>query len=480
MKTRIRIAGSQSSGPKIVRVGIISNLALFLFSIASMAGNDLRIIEATKRNDSIAARTLLKQHVDVNATQADGATALMWAAHWNDLDIVRSLIATGANVNAKNDYGVTALLLACLNPGGSVVDELLKAGADPNTPNSGGETPLMVAARTGNSNALRALLAHGANVNAREKWRGQTALMFAVSARHSDIARRLIESGADVHARSILGMTPLLFAARDGDADSIRALLAAGVDVNEKALDGSTPVLLASHNAEQAAATVLLTQNADVNAADDSGFTPLHAAVWRHVGQVGLVRLLLEYGANPNARLVKGPRRLPGEIGNLRAPEGSLIGATPFLLAAKAADLASMRTLSEGGADPRLAADDGTTPLMVAAGFGRGEGSDQPSAMEFARVLDAVKFIVELGADVNAVNERGQTAMHGAASTSEDAVVQYLFDHGARLNVLDNRGRSPFDLTQGDADFSLTVRAKTAALLQELGAYQVPAVQGNK
>ena len=112
---------------------------------------------------------------------------------------------------------------------------------------------------------------------------------------------------------------------------------------------------------------------------------------------------------------------------------------------------------------------------MLAAGLGRGEGSDQISSGEHTRAFDAVKLCVELGADVNAINQFGQTAMHAAAGSSGDAIVQYLFDHGARLDIRDKQGRSPFDLTQGNADFSLTVRASTAALLQKLSASASPA-----
>jgi uncharacterized protein len=452
----------------------ITVLALLFIPPADAAGIDFRLLEAAKRNDPSAVYALLRQHVDVNAAQSDGATALMWAAHWNDSDLVDKLIRAGAKVNAANDYGVTALSLACLNGGVSVVHLLLKNGANPNAAQSGGETPLMIAARTGNSEAAAALISHGADVNAKEHWRGQTALMFAVSAGHSDVARRLIESGADIHARTALGMTPLLFAARDGDVESIRALLAAGAGVNETSPDGSTPLLLASHNGEEKAAALLLEQHADVNAADDSGFTPLHAIVWRHLGEVNLVKLLLQHGAHPNARLTESPIGLPGEIGNLRSPYGSLAGATPFLIAAKAADVVVMRVLADGGSDPQLATNAGATPLMLAAGMGRGEGSDQTSSGELTRALEAVKLCVELGADVNAINQFGQTAMHAAASTSADAVVQYLFDHGARVDIRDKQGRSPFDLTQGNADFSLTVRASTAALLQKLSVSASP------
>jgi len=268
------------------------------------------------------------------------------------------------------------------------------------------------------------------------------------------------------------GFTPLLFAARDGDVESTRLLLDAGADVNEAAPDGTTPLLAAAHNARDEIAAVLLERGANPNAADMSGLTALHAAVWKHVGEVGLVKRLVAHGANPNARVRRPPRSLPGEIANLRS-NGSLAGATPFLLAAKVADTAVMRALANGGADPTLATDDATTALMLASGMGRSEGADQNTSGEFVRALEAVKLAIELGVDVNATNRAGQTAMHAAASTSADSVIEYLASRGGKIDVKDSKGDTPLAFTYGDADFALTTRVSTAALLRKLGAEPV-------
>jgi ankyrin repeat protein len=279
-----------------------------------------------------------------------------------------------------------------------------------------------------------------------------------------------------VHARSVNGLTALLFAARDGDVASVRLLLDAGADVNEAAPDATTPLLAAAHNLRADVAAALLERGANANAADISGLTPLHAAVWKHVGQVGLVQDLVAHGADPNARAKRPPRALPGEIGNFRS-NGSLAGVTPFLLASKFADTAVMRALANGGANPRLTTDDGTTALMLAAGMGRSEGIDQNTAGEFARALDAVKLAIELGVDVNAANRAGQTAMHAAASTSGDQVIEYLASKGANVDVKDTKGNTPLALTYGDTDFALTTRVSTAALLRKLGAQPIPGRQ---
>ncbi len=453
---------------------------LFILTVPLLVGNgrpllaagDVPLIDAIRRWDLAGARSLLKQGVDVNAAEADKATALAWAVHRNDAELADLLIRGGADVNAANVYGVTPLHLAALNGNAKVVERLLQAGARPGAALATGETVLMTVARTGTAEAARALLTRGADPNAQEGSRHETALMWAASWAHPETVRALLEHGADLHARSVNGFTPLLFAVRDGDVESARLLIDAGADVNETSSDGTTPLLVAAHNAREQMATALLEQGADPNLADMSKVTPLHAAVWKHVGEVGLVRRLLEYGADPNARAKRLPRALPGELPNFRS-SGNLAGATPFLLAAKVADPAVMQVLAEGGADPTLATDDGTTALMLAAGTGRAEGADQNTAGEFARALDAVKLLVDFKVNVNATNRAGQTAIHSAASTSADSVIEYLASKGASIDVKDAKGETPLALTFGDVDFALTTRVSTAALLRNLGAQPV-------
>src|SRR5437870_9198790 len=205
-----------------------------LMTAAALAASadDLRLIDAVKSRDRAAVRSLIEKHVDVNAAQPDGTTALAWAANRDDLETADVLIRAGANVNAANDYGVTALSLACTNRSAPMVEKLLKAGADPNAAQWTGETPLIVCARTGNVETVKWLLSHGADPNAKETQQGHTALMRAVAAKHSDVVRALVDRKADVRARSKGGFTALLFAAQQGDIDSARILLAAGADVN--------------------------------------------------------------------------------------------------------------------------------------------------------------------------------------------------------------------------------------------------------
>src|SRR5579871_1204782 len=453
-------------------------------------GGDLRLVEAAQHQDRESIRALLQQHVDVNAPQGDGATALHWAAYWDDAATADLLLHAGANVNAANDLGVTPLGLASSS---AMAEKLLTAGADPNPAGANGESPLMVAARTGRADVAKALLAHGADVNARENVRGQTALMWAVSQRHPDVVRLLLEHGADVHARTRSnpqlvytgepsgagrsrtdwvmrevdrgGSTALLFAARQGDRESARLLVTAGASPNETGPEGMSALVMASYSGHGDLAAWLLTKDANPNAAN-AGYTALHTAVLR--GDTELVKQLLAFGANPNARITQGTGiTREGEDFVLPTP---LVGATPFFLAAKFLEVDIMRLLAKGGADPGLGTQDGTTPLMAAAGIGWGGGVDRrgrdtsglgdPVIHDEDRALEAARVALDSGADANAANSAGVTALHGAASKGYDAMVQLLADRGARLDAKDKRGRTPLD----------SAKRSTADLLRKLGA----------
>jgi len=452
---------------------------LMAFTSLSAAGSDIRVAEAVQHRDQQALRSLLKQHADVNPPQADGTTALAWAAHWDDLESADLLIGAGANVNAANYYGVTALSLACTNGSAAMAEKLLKAGANPNAALRTGETPLMTCARTGNAETVKQLLTHGADANTSENQGGQTALMWAVAQKHVDVVRALIEGGANVHARSKSGFTPLLFAARVGDLDSARLLLQAGEDVNEKTPEGLTPLLVASSSGRfEALATFLLEKGADPNVADGNGITLLHYGVQKGISVIGaaavlmpnqpdLLKALLAHGTNPNTRIAKDfpPNTRPDYSAKM-----TLVGATPLLLAAACADVNAMRILADGGANPLLATKDGVTPLMAVAGIG--------SEVEGGNSLEAAKLVAELGADVNAADKEGRTALHFAASAGADSIVQLLADKGAKLDVKNKLGQTPLMIAQGDpADKKSAAHPhkSTASLLLKLGATPVAA-----
>jgi uncharacterized protein len=461
-------------------------------AVAFGAANSTRLVEAAKAKDIATVRAFVKDHADVNAKQGDGATALHWAAHWDDRAMVQLLIAAGARVNNADDEGVTPLSLACLNGSAPVVDLLLKAGANPNAAKSNGETPLMTASLTGNVDVVKLLLAHSANVNAQESTRGQNALMWAVANNHPEVARTLIENHADIKARSKAQFTALLFAAQQGNLESARILLNAGADVNDSAPDGiagdtnaraafkpntqAGALLVAIDSGHEDMAKFLVEHGADVNQ-HGAGRTPLHSAVQQRMPD--LVKLLLARGSDPNARLEKALPLLSRYILQAAGLDPSAIGATPFWMAADFGDVPMMHILAEGGANPLQTTLDKTTALMAAGGIDFIEGQDRYGRRWFQdstlplqlAAMESVKYCLELGIDINAANTNGQTAMHGAAYFGSPLLVQFLFDHGAKMDVMNKLGQTPYFITQGIYQAgSFFVRKDTGDLLLRLGA----------
>jgi ankyrin repeat protein len=473
------------------------------------AADDLRLVDAVEHQDWAAAHRFIDQRVDVNARQADGTTAVAWASHWGHLETIDLLIRRGADVNLANDLGVTPLALATKNGSVPLVEKLLAANADPKLASTTGETPLMIAAHIGSDTIVRALLARGAQPDGAATTTKQTPLMFAIAEGHARAVKALLEGGADPRAKSAGGFTPLLFAARHGDTASASLLLDAAVDVNEPTKDGSTPLVLAAASGREDVAILLLERGADPNAAG-SGYTALHTAVSKDLQR--LAAALLNKGANPNARLTNAPANLfgPGqgagsEVRPARAESssaqpdanaqnramraGSLAGATPFWLAARTVNVPMLRILLEHGADPTLTSPGGVTPLMVAAGLTqvqgprakRGEVSQFSTNWGPEDSAEAVEFLIAHGADVNATNPSGQTALHGAAYMGADAVVRTLVRHGAKVNVQDAQGQTPYRLAEGHLNVAgqgVTEWPKTAAIFREVGADTTLGVDG--
>jgi ankyrin repeat protein len=421
------------------------------------------------------------EELDVNKRDADGTTALHWAAENDDSESTKALLKAGAKAEVLNRHGVTPLHLAATNGNAAIIELLIAAGANANTATPGGETPLMMAARTGNPDALKMLIAHEAKVNAREGWRGQTALMWAASENNAQAIRVLTASGADIHAKSSSGMfTPLLFAVRGGHVEAATALIEAGADVNERLPDGMSALVLALYNAHYELASLLLDRGADPNAAAQ-GWSALHQIAWSRrpnrgfnlpgavptgrVDSLDLVRKLIARGAGINARMTKEPR--DGNRNMLNR-----IGATPFVMAAKSADVPLMRVLLEGGADPNIKTLDGTSALMAAAGVGVYGPGESPGTHEEA--LEAVRLAYEAGRggnDVNDVNKDGETALHGAVYRGGAVpVIQFLADKGAKLDVANKKDWTPLLAAEGVVYASSGIRRypEAAALIRKL------------
>jgi len=439
---------------------------------------DLRLVTALKAQDTTKARALIRQRVDPNVADAEGMTALHWAAHWNDLDTVKLLIAAGAKAKTANRYGVTPLHEAATVGNAAMVNALVKAGADINAAYGEGETPLMTAAHSGSIEVVKLLIEGGAKVNNAESFRGETALMFAAVENHALVVKALIDAGADVNARTaeykfqkLTGgaggiihdrpqgaLTPLILAARQGALESAEHLIAAGADLKiTEPQYGFTPLQTAIFNGHYAFAKFLIEKGADVN--DGSLYVVMemrNLAKYSNrpnpsesedgVSHLDITKLLLAKGADPNKPYAKKipPRQAQGDI---NVPGG----ATPLHRAVRGTDIAAVRLLLDAGANPALAIGDGSTPLMAAASLGAPRGGEEEVTEAAGRAdpVDVMKLLVDKGADVSAMNDLGMTAMHYAVQRGSEKVIEYLASKGARFDVYNYSGQTPKDLARG-------------------------------
>jgi ankyrin repeat protein len=512
--------------------------ALFVIcaAIPSLADADRgsALIEAAEQGDLSAVRSLV-QKSDVNSAQGDGMTALHWAAYHEDLEMAGVIVKAGANVNAANRLNaVTPLLIASKAGNAAIVDLLLKNGADANLANSLGTTPLMLAAASGKVDAVKTLLDHGANVNARESSHRQTALMFAAALNRGAVVRLLASRGADLNLTSKIvainadivdedgnsipapsrtgatkqrangvgkvagmgGLTALHYAARDGLMAAVQALVESEVDVNKTSpVDKSTSLVIAISNGHYDVAKYLVDYGADPNIETIDGLAALYATIesrWAPVAwsptaatsasgitaqqtsYLDLAKLLLEHGANPNAKINKTLWFDPPHHNDSWAKAA---GTTPFWRAAQATDLDAMKLLVLHGADSKVASSEQDTPLAAAAGVGWNGNYSTNAPNSF---MAAVKYLVEdIQIDINAVDTSGYTAVMGAAYRGDNEMVQYLTAKGAHLDTKTKRGWSVTDMANGPylrSSFPIA-HPETVALLRKLGAPALIKVQ---
>jgi len=473
------------------------------FCVAGLGaiGPDTTLIDAAKRGDGAAVRTLVGLHSDVNAAEADGMTALHWAVRAGDSQTTRVLIRAGARVNAATRYGVTPLWLAATNGDAALIGLLLAAGSDPSARGPAGETILMAAARTGRLDAVTELIGRGVDVNATEASQQQTALMWAAAENHADVVKTLLDARSKVLTPpewkwATTGMvstplprggwTALMYAARQNAVEAARALAEGGANLNLQDPDGTTALNFAIINAHFDLASMLLDKGADPNVADETGTGALYAAVDMHtmtpmiarpspklmdrLDALALVQALLAHGADPNARLKRVALGRLHESADLALGEGS----TPLMRASKSNDIAVMRVLLDHGADPTLTQRDYTNALMIEAAGGARQ-SDYPTKLPVteAGALEGIALLLDRGVDVDAYNVSGQTALHMAAGRGADRIVALLAARGAKLDVRNKQGHTPVEVALGAGRYRPgqgppVVYDKTAALLRQL------------
>ena len=425
----------------------------------------------------------------VGQTQPDGMTGLHWAVYHGNETIAALMLDVGFNASALTKYQVSPLSIACAYGNSKVAKVLLssdsKVGLE--AKRLGGERPLMLAARNGNGTIVRMLIEAGVDVNAREV-KGQNAIMWAAAAGNADVVKLLIEAGADVDYKTKQGFNALMFAARQGKIDAAMCLLDGGYDVNDvmqpartsgrNPRKGMSPLMLAVESGHFELALKFVQRGANPND-QRSGFGPLHAISWvrrtpvgdnpagdpapRTTGAVNsldFVRQMVTLGAKVDLKCA-----YKGKTGKAKF---KFNGATPFLFAAKNADLPLMNLLLELDADPKQVNDADTNALMLAAGIGVFAVGEEPGTVE--EVDKTIRRLLDLGLDINAVNKNGETAMHGAAYRTYPETVKLLSRHGADPKIWNRKnkyGWTPRMIANGSRPGSLKPFPKTIAVIDD-------------
>jgi uncharacterized protein len=481
---------------------------------------------AASNGDAALTQMLLSAGANIRATTRLGAiTPLLMASQAGHAQVVATLLAAGADANSSTATGATALMLAARSGSTETVTRLVETGADVNAREKGfGQTALMVAAGLDRADVVRLLLARGADWKAASSIADLKSLTTIMDDGTGRPQQQAPASGRDVPGvtrgyryNELIGtqggLTAMHFAVRQGSAAAARALVDGGADVNLVSPgDKAPPLLVALINGHFDLASFLLEKGADPNLLSDAGVSPLYAVInlqWApiaaypqpraHLQQtrsyLDVMKQLLDKGADPNARL----RRKVWYSGyNFDQSGVDEAGATPFWRAAYAADVAAMKLLVQYGADPSLptmklfsrrgpedpaAGADKTgrppipvggpnaTPLHAAAGPGYATGfAGNSHHVAPAGMLPAVMYLVEeLGADVNAVDADGNTAVHHAASRGDNDMIKFLVAKGADVKKVNRAGQTTIDVANGPVQRTQPY-PETIKLLEGLGA----------
>ena len=448
---------------------------------------------AEVQNWAAIEKAVQRKETDINAIQPDGMTALLWAVYHEAPEQVRLLLQYKANPNQSNEYGISPLLIAARNGNAEITMDLLAAQADPNAKSNGQEAILMVASRTGDKDVVEQLLKAGADPHFKEA-NGQTALMWAAAEGHLAVVHLLLNAGANDKVTLKSGFDAYFFAARAGHSDVVFALLNHGHSIDDVMSPerkggklprkGMSALMLALENAHFDLVKKLLEAGADPNDTR-SGFGPLHALTWVRkpnkgdgpnddpppqstgpIGSLECAALLVAHGADVNLQLKSG-----------RSGRGilSLKGATPFLLAADTADVPYLRQLLKLVADANLSNVDNCTPLLATAGIGS-KAPEEEAGTE-PEILKAVQLLLELGADINHKDNRGETAMHGAAYKNVPKVVERLDQAGARPSIWNRKnkyGWTPLRISRGFRPGNFKPDTATeAAIIRVMNGHQI-------
>jgi ankyrin repeat protein len=462
---------------------------------------------AASKDDLAMARMLLAAGANVKAeTRLGGLTPLFMACRNGSAAMIEALLKAGADAKQPNAQGTTPLMIASASGSADAVKALLEHGADVNAKEAAhGQTALMFAAALNRDAAVKTLIAHGADAKITTKAvepgcgsvfnrsacadeeEGKPAQEKKTGGKDAAVGKKTTAAGGKPEeprrrrgAAVMGGMTALLFAARDGQMDSARALIEAGSNVNDAgAGEKMSPLVMAIGNGHYDLAKFLLEHGADPNLASTAGLTALYAAVdmqwapyaWlpqpataqETVTYLDLMKELLARGANPNARLKQKIwfRALAGDQAWVDPA-----GATAFWRAAQASDVAAMRLLVSAGADPKIATESGVTPLMVAAGLGWAANFSRNAPDSW---VAGVKYCLELGADVNATDTKGYTALHGTAFRGDNDMVRLLVEKGAKVDAVTKAGDTVADMANGPIAHS-EQHPETVALLEKLGS----------
>lgn len=518
-------------------LGTVGSLILSLSITTVQAAG---ITDAARNGELREVRRLIDAGANVNEAERDGTTALLWAAYHSDPELVALLLERGADPNAANEFGVTPLLQAARMGDAATMRVLLEGGAAIVVEDSPLEPTLHAAARAGSVDAVNLLIEHGADPNITEPYWDQTALMLATAEGHLGVVDALLDAGAEPNMQARVselekrstradfptgGFTALMWAAREGYEDIARRLVEGGADLTMTNGDGATPMMIAIINDRFDFAAELLELGSDANDGSLYRAVEMRDATHDWLAKDGtrprrdypnertaldLIELLLEKGADPNKPYV-------GQMHSYSMCCDTFENGSPMFRAAIAADVAALELLiahggdlewspdkAEGDSGPGSNRNVGKTPLMVAMNGGKGvgmaggpgdirEGQAPPFREEANREpADAVRLLLEAGADPNAVTPEGEAALHMAAKDGKLDIIEILADAGAQLDLQNADGetaleivekmppREPPPLTGALAGVEQGAQpAEVAALLRELMGLPAAEAQAN-